>query len=166
MSFESNSTSGHIPDDPQLLLQRVEDEQVRQALDRECDRSSVTEAFGIARRTTFNKVKRACAYDFPLDAFDRGGRRVGRDTSDRGSDTPDTVEDNGDEQKELDVVAEQDPDSLGRTETWGKTVPEIETPDLNGGTGKHGQNEGGFDDNLRANLQEAITALQEVHQAL
>ena len=161
-----NSARGHIPDDPQLLLQRVEDEQVRQALDRECDRSSVTEAFGIARRTTFNKVKRACAYDFPLDAFNRGGRRVDRDTSDPGSPTPDTVEDNGDEQKELDVVVEQDTDTLGRTETWGKTVSETEALDLDGGMGKHHQNNEDFDDDLRVHLQEAITALQEVHQAL
>lgn len=161
-----HSARGHIPDDPQLLVQRVEDEQVRQALDRECDRSSVTEAFGIARRTTFNKVKRACAYDFPLDAFNRGGRQVDRDTSDRGSATPDTVEDNGDEQQQLDAVPDQDPDSLGRTETWGTTEPDVQSLTPNGGAGGHGGSDDGSDDDLRAHLQEAITALQEVDEAL
>jgi len=60
------SARGHIPDDPQLLLQRMEDEQVRQALERNCDRTAIINVLGISRRTTFNKHKRACAYDFPL----------------------------------------------------------------------------------------------------
>ncbi len=161
-----NSARGHIPDNPHLLLQRMEDEQVRQALARECDRSNVTAVFGIARRTTFNKVKRACAYDFPLDAFSRGGRPTSRDTSDRGSATPDTVEDDGDEQQQLDAVSDQDPDSLGRTETWGTTEPEVQSLTANGGAGGHGGSADGSDGDLRAHLQEAISALQEVDQAL
>jgi hypothetical protein len=36
-----NSARGHIPDDQQLLLQRMEDEQVRRAFDRGCDRRAV-----------------------------------------------------------------------------------------------------------------------------
>jgi hypothetical protein len=72
-----NSARGHIPDDPQLLAQRIEDEQVRQALERDCDRGAITTVLGISRRTTFNKHKRACAYDFPLAALDRGGPHAG-----------------------------------------------------------------------------------------
>ncbi|MFA9503763.1 hypothetical protein ACERIM_13435 [Natrinema sp. H-ect1] len=59
-----NSVRGHIPDDQQLLLQRMEDEQVRQALERVCDRSAVTDVLGISWHTMFNKIKRAYAYDF------------------------------------------------------------------------------------------------------
>ncbi|WP_311174164.1 HNH endonuclease [Halobellus ordinarius] len=83
------SARGHIPEDPQELLQRMEDEQVRQALDRGCDRRTVAEVLGITRRTTFNKEKRARAYGFPADAYsNRGGRPTSTGTSeDAGPDT-------------------------------------------------------------------------------
>lgn len=68
-----HSARGHIPSDPQALIQRVEDAQVRQALKRGCDRQTVTAVLDVSRRTTFHKEKRAMAYDFPLDAFRRGG---------------------------------------------------------------------------------------------
>ncbi|SDF94711.1 hypothetical protein SAMN04488067_11181 [Halorubrum xinjiangense] len=74
---------GHIPDDPKLLVQRTEDELVRRALDRGCDRQTVMEVFDVSRRGTFYKEKRSKMYDFPLDAFSRGGRpRVSKDGSD------------------------------------------------------------------------------------
>ena len=128
-----NSARGHIPDDQQLLLQRMEDEQVRQALERGCDRSDVTEVLGISRRTTFNKIKRAYAYDFPLDAFGRGGRPTNDEPSNRSSATTGTTAGKSDEQQRLDAVAEQDPDSLGQTETWGTPEPEPETQPPDGG---------------------------------
>jgi hypothetical protein len=52
-----NSARGHIPDDQQLLLQRMEDEQVRRAFDRGCDRRAVIDVLGISRRSTFNKER-------------------------------------------------------------------------------------------------------------
>lgn len=67
------SARGHIPDDPQALVQRVEDEQVRQALERGCDRDEIMNVLDVSRRTTFHKEKRAYAYDFPLDVFRRCG---------------------------------------------------------------------------------------------
>lgn len=67
------SARGHIPDDDQVLLQRMEDEQVRRALERGCDRTSIMAVLGISERSTFYKAKRAYAYDFPLEAFSRGG---------------------------------------------------------------------------------------------
>lgn len=161
-----NSARGHIPDDQQLLLQRMEDEQVRRALERECDRSAVSDVLGITRRTTFNKAKRAYAYDFPLDVFGRGGRPADSERSERSSDKTDTVEDDSDEQQRLDAVPEQDPDSLGRTETWGKPEPEGQPSDLNEDTAGHTGGGDDIDDELRTHLQEAIDALQEVDQAL
>ncbi|ELZ41485.1 hnh endonuclease [Halorubrum californiense DSM 19288] len=91
---------GHIPDDPKLLVQRTEDELVRRALDRGCDRQTVMEVFDVSRRGTFYKETRSKMYDFPLDAFSRGGRpRVSKEGSDeedsptaaRGSDEGDAI---------------------------------------------------------------------------
>lgn len=115
------SARGHIPDDQQLLLQRMEDEQVRQALERDCDRQKIIDVLGISRRTTFNKVKRAYAYDFPLDAFSRGGRPAS--DADHAESAEDTTEHDvdgtsDDSQQRLDAVRSDSPD-LGRTETWG-----------------------------------------------
>lgn len=85
-----SSTRGRIPDEPQRLLQRIEDEQVRQALDRDCERETVADVLGITRRTTFYKEKRAHAFDFPLSAIDsRGGRPTSTDDHEDGaSDDP------------------------------------------------------------------------------
>lgn len=69
-----NSSRGHLPNGPQLLFQRIEDELVRRALERGCAREDVADVLGMSRRTTFTKERRARAIDFPLDAIDRGGR--------------------------------------------------------------------------------------------
>jgi len=163
-----SSARGHIPDDPQLLLQRMEDEQVRQALDSGCTRSDIADVFGVSLRTTFNKQKRACAYDFPLAAFSRGGRPPDSDRSERSSDTTDTPVEEGDEQQRLDAVPEQGPDSLGRTETWGvpESGPETQSSDGGAEGTDHAvsKTDGGAE--LRVHLQQAIDALQEVKQTL
>lgn len=163
-----NSARGHIPDDPQLLLQRMEDEKVRQALDRGCARNDIIDVFDVSRRTTFNKQKRACAYDFPLAAFNRGGRPPNSERSERGHATSDTGEDDSDEQQRLDAAPEQDPDSLGRTETWGatETTPESEPSNESVADTDQAVSENGADDELRGHLRDAITALQEVDNAL
>ncbi|MFC6989930.1 hypothetical protein ACFQJD_16755 [Haloplanus sp. GCM10025708] len=43
-----HSARGHIPSDPQALIQRVEDEQVRQALERGCNRQTVMDVLDIS----------------------------------------------------------------------------------------------------------------------
>jgi len=90
----------------------MEDEQVRQALERGCDRSDIIDVLGISRRTTFNKQKRACAYGFPLSAFNRGGRPTDSERSERSSVTADTDTGEADGQQRLDAVPDKDPDSL------------------------------------------------------
>lgn len=65
---------GHIPEGAQQLYKRIEDELVRQALERGFDRETVADVFNTTRRTTFTKQKRANAIDFPIDAINRGGR--------------------------------------------------------------------------------------------
>lgn len=92
----------------------MEDEQVRRALDRGCDREAVMDVLDVSERTTFYKVKRACAYEFPLDAFSRGGRppeKAGDQEVERKSGG-----DHSDAQQRLDDA------DLGRTETWGVTT--------------------------------------------
>ena len=165
-----NSARGHIPSDPQLLLQRMEDEQVRQALDRGCDRTDVMDVFDVSRRTTFHKEKRACAYDFPLDAFDRGGRPTNDERSKQRSDTPETSVEEPEEQQRLDAVAEQDQDALGQAQPRGSGSTEAtdNTPPLGGDEDldRRSRDESADTDALRAQLQQAVDALQEVSEAL
>jgi hypothetical protein len=104
------SARGHIPDDDQLLLQRMEDEQVRRALDRECDRDAVMAVLDVSRRSTFYRVKRAYAYEFPLDAFSRGGRPA----ADARNQDAESKLASGEEAQQRCDDAELDP-----TETWG-----------------------------------------------
>jgi hypothetical protein len=159
-----NSARGHIPDDPQLLLQRMEDEKVRQALDRGCDRSDVINVFDVSRRTTFNKQKRACAYDFPLSAFSRGGRAAEQSTPGQDGSTSDGDADEDAGQQRLDSVA--DPaDGRGRTETWGRpeSLPDSPSTGADEVQASDVRNE---DDELRAQLKDALTTLQEVSETL
>ncbi len=68
----ATSARGRIPDDSQTLLKRAEDERVRQALARGCDRETVATVFDVVSRTTWHKERRAQAYEFPLAAIDGG----------------------------------------------------------------------------------------------
>ncbi|ELY39827.1 HNH endonuclease [Natronorubrum tibetense GA33] len=161
------SARGHIPDDPQLLLQRMEDEQVRRALERGCDRSAVTGVLGITRRTTFNKAKRAYAYDFPLDVFGRGGR-PSQDTQSEQDVSEEVATDESDDQQRLDAVAEGEDESLGRTETWGTPESEstVQSTDVNEQRTDPVASDGSGSNELREHLQQAIDALLEVDEAL
>lgn len=63
------SMRGRIPSDPQLLVRRMTDERVRQALEQGCDRGMIASVLGVTERTTYHMQKRAHAYDIPLDAL-------------------------------------------------------------------------------------------------
>ena len=78
------------PDDPRSVLQRTYDERVRRALARGCDRKTVMDTFGIARRTTWYKQYRAQAYDFPLEKFEQG-RSTGTTAEELNLGEPDEV---------------------------------------------------------------------------
>jgi len=109
------SARGYVPDDRALAFQRAEDELVRRALDRGCDRERVSSVFGVTRRNTFHKQYRAAAYAFPLDKFNRGGRPVKQD------DLSDPTESGDDDVPDGD---------LGCIETWGGEPNETNS-DLN-----------------------------------
>lgn len=155
----AESERGRIPDDMQVLSRRINDERVRRALARGCDRETVSEAFGIARRTTWHKQRRAQAYEFPLDAFDGSGsgprraaqtdRTAADNASDEagesggkdGSDAGDRNE--GSEQVPLNTVPGQaDDDDKAR----GRAVDE--TSDMGG----HAR-----EDDVRANMTAAVS---------
>jgi hypothetical protein len=163
-----NTARGHIPDDPQLLLQRMEDEQVRQALERGCDRGDIIDVLDISRRSTFNKQKRACAYDFPLSAFSRGGQPTDNSRPNQSATTDEAGPSERDDQQRLDDVADSEDGGAGRTETWGTATSEsaAQSPDASGQRDDQSASGDGFSEELRRNLQEAIDALQEMDDAL
>lgn len=152
------SARGYIPSDPQSLIQRVEDEQVRQALDRGCDRQEIMDVLNISRRTTFHKRKRACAYDFPLTAFRRGGDGGQHPAGSTGDEVnPSQTAAGGENQQRLDGVGEAAADSpSGDAETQGEPGQQSHT-DRAGETSLDGD-----DPELREQLETAITALQEL----
>lgn len=166
-----NSARGLIPNNTQLLWQRIEDELVRQALDRGCDRKAVMSVLDLSRRSTFHKEKRGRAYEFPLDAIDRrGGRppatRSGGERSDPASagEGPDA----SDAQTQLDVVADGD----GGSASSGSDADGTEDVTDSGGESrerddrvKRDVSESGGDD-LRGHVQQAIAALQAVDASL
>jgi hypothetical protein len=170
------SARGHIPEDPQLLLQRMEDEQVRQALDRGCDRRTVAEVLGITRRTTFNKEKRARAYGFPAEAYsNRGGRPTGtpEDTgpdtnteTDPGTETdPDTTPGRGTPTGDADAAAaasaaQQRLDAVGGDVSDATPEPTSAAADTDRDTA--GETDADIDEAVR----EAIAALEAVADAL
>ena len=133
----STSARGHVPDNRALAFQRAEDELVRRALARGCDRDLVGSVFGVTRRNTFHKQYRAAAYVFPLDEFDRGGRPAERDddvddTSDLGAEdaTAETTEERTVHESLSDIVDGSDipDDSHERVTVWGKPVEGAATP--------------------------------------
>jgi hypothetical protein len=105
-----HSARGHIPSNSQTLVQRVEDELVRQALDRGVDRQAIMDVLDVSRRTTFHREKRANAYSFPLDAFRGGGGRPTHDERTESTASPSGTGNAADAagQQRLDTVADGD----------------------------------------------------------
>jgi len=68
----AHSDRGRIPGDVQVLIQRIEDEWVRQAIERGCSREIVADVLEVHPRTTYQKEYRAYACAFPLDALSNG----------------------------------------------------------------------------------------------
>jgi len=160
-----HSARGHIPTDPQALIQRVEDEQVRQALNRGCDRGTVMDVLDVSRRTTFHKEKRARAYDFPLSAFRRGGNGGQHPAGSGTTETVDDVEggsDDGDEQQRLDVVRRGGKDGSPTDHVGAE--PSVQSVRSGGGDAKSVS--GDEEVVVREQLQAAITALQRINTEL
>lgn len=160
------SARGRIPTNPQTLLQRVQDEFVRRALDRGCDRDAIMAVLGISRRTTFYREKRAHAYALPLDAIDRrnGGRPPADDAGDgsdaTGSDNP--TESVGDGQQRLDTVADGRDQGTATAvdateQTTGESPAEQEQQDKRSSSGQA---------EVQDHIRQAITALQTLEEAL
>lgn len=155
----SNSARGRIPDDPQTLLQRAEDERVRQALDRGCSRDAVADVIGVVGRTTWHKEKRARAYAFPLDALDdRGGRpSPNGEGGDSLTEIPAAEEDAGAETQQR----------LGAVEHGGDSEPGVSS---DGGEASQDMPAEPDEDiswsDAKTQLQRTIEALEDVKEAL
>jgi hypothetical protein len=167
------SARGHVPDDPQVLLQRITDEQVRQALDRGTSRQTVVEAFGIARRTSFYKQKRARAYDFPLDAFDNDAQTSPDTTAMTASGSPSAAEIPAGQQR-LDTLTDavtsagdgtRDADGAASVPTR-ELVADDESDSVAEEQPVVASSSSEGDAQLRAHLQQAINALEEVNKSL
>jgi hypothetical protein len=175
----THSERGRIPGDIQLLIQRIEDEWVRQALDRGCDRNVIAEVFDLHERTTWHKERRAYAYEFPLKELSNGddSARVvemspqstvateSDDTSQNqtGSDTGQqqlgaASTDVADESGESPVTGN---DATANTDREGQSSKPAESTDGEGGdTAFQG------DEDLVAAVQHAITALTDLQERL
>lgn len=73
-----HSERGRIPPGIEAFIQRIEDEQVRQAVERDVDREVIAEFLNIGYRTTFYMEERARAYQFPLNDLKSDGGRPTR----------------------------------------------------------------------------------------
>jgi len=104
----TRSERGRIPEDRQTLIQRVEDERVRRALDRGCSREEIAEVLDLHPRTTRYKERRARAYAFPLNAFTSHGRPAVEST-DAGTESDGEPEDGTTGEVDTDVKASSDP---------------------------------------------------------
>jgi hypothetical protein len=151
----SNSARGRIPDDLQKLVQRAEDERVRRARERGCDRSTIATVFGVAPRTAWNKIARGRAYEFPLSAFESSRRRSATDEvppeEAAGATSPAGVDDDDGQQRLADMtVSDGDDGRTNGTESTG-TAPATD---------------GGDDVNLEAHIEQAIDALEALRAAV
>jgi len=150
---------GHIPDDHKLLVQRTEDELVRRALDRGCDRQTVMEVFDVSRRGTIYKEKRSKMYDFPIDAFSRGGRpRVSKEASSkrdsstaRGPDEAEAIRNAAGRASEVTAEEGQDPAAEIVSDT-GEPVGEGDQEEIGGAADSNG---------VQQLLEEALNALRD-----
>jgi hypothetical protein len=162
----STSSRGRIPDDPQTLLQRAEDERVRQALDRGCDRDAVADVIGVVSRTTWHKERRARAYDFPLEAIGsrNGGRPPVDDATDDGdtADAPNRPDTTGDAQQRLDTVA----DGSERDEATPAEAVEQPAGESVGDRAHRESHAASEQDEIREAVQAAIAALQSLDDTL
>jgi hypothetical protein len=149
-----------------MLGQRVEDEYVRRALERGCDRDAVMDVLDVSRRSTFYKEKRARAFDIPLAAIQKrgGGRPLTDDASeeDDAADAPDLPETAGDAQQRLDTVA----DGRGQEETTGSGKPDQTIGEsLDEREQRDGQSSGEQRE-IQNHIQQTIAALQAIDEGL
>lgn len=117
------------------------------------------------------QVKRAHAYDFPPNAFSRGGRPTDETQSQRcDTERKSANSDAGDEQQYLNVVADED---LGGVETWGYSDATTGTTGTVAGSENQESaaaptecEEKSQKEDLQRELRAAINALEAVDKAL
>jgi len=167
------SARGHIPSDPQKLIQRMEDEQVRKALEQGCGRKTVMDVLDVSRRSTFHKQKRARAYDFPLDVLRRSGNGGQHPGSSPSSEEPDEIgeddrTDAADEQSGGDDADEQRQAVLGDEITEDPEQNDSSVAENSAQPQEDGSDTSVDDGDVavRKQLQTAIAVLQQISTEL
>ena len=162
-SHISESRRGEIPEDRQRLVLRNEDEMVRRALASGISRERVAEMFDISIRATWNKQKRAWAYDFPADAL-KGGRR-GEPSPSASADEAVEVTESPDA-----AVASNAGDHVGGEdlEVWEATGTDesVTAAELLDDVEEVAEGMSGSEDGPKTHLERAIAALQAAKSAL
>ena len=74
LPHQIDTSERRIPDAVQEIVQRTIDSLVAAALERGCDRNTVTNVFNLHYRTTYRIQYRGQAYDFPLSMYTGQGR--------------------------------------------------------------------------------------------
>jgi hypothetical protein len=155
----ASSARGRIPDDSQVLIKRVADERVRQALDRGCGRETIADVFGIHPRTTWIKEKRARAYGFPLDAVAESGGRPSTDDGASGpTDGHTESDDTDDDQQRLTALAANLIDGAPNADAGADAA--------GSDAGQRGQSPGRDAAAIQERLQDVLTALESLEGAL
>jgi hypothetical protein len=124
------------------------------------------DVFELSRRSTFNKEKRAYAYEFPLDAFSRGGRPT-EDARGEATASRDDLDDDDDGQQRLVEVADEGGDAAGTGDAV--TVTAGEGADVDASRDQDAEQAAPDADEtavLQEHLQEAIESLQALDSAL
>lgn len=162
-----HSSRSRFPNGMQLLWQRIEDELVRQALDRGCDRNAVMAVLDLSRRSTFYKEKRGRAYEFPLDAIDRRG---GRPQAKKGTDERGDAVSSGDGPEVRDAQQQLDAVATGSGGHSDEDVPagegEAARDEESGDEQSNGQSPAGDGGDPTVHLQDAIRSLQALETEL
>jgi hypothetical protein len=161
-----HSPRGRIPDDPRVLVQRMEDELTRQAIDRGFSHRAVAEMLGVSRRTAFHKERRACAYDFPLDALTGRGPSSAASAAKQDTTTAPTGDAASDDHQH--DTGTGDSGDVGEAATSTEAADGEAVAAGDGGTDATTQDgdSQSSDDAVTATLQQAITALQDLEDAL
>ena len=119
LPYQIETSERRIPDAVQEIVQRTIDALVASALERGCDRTTVTTIFNLHYRTTYRIQYRGQAHDFPLSMYTGQGRpREDGDTIAQPA-AADTAEEPASQQQLDDLDGDSTNDTTDSTNTIG-----------------------------------------------
>jgi hypothetical protein len=133
LPHQIDTSERRIPDAVQEIVQRTIDSLVAAAIERGCDRETVTTVFGLHKRTTYRIQYRGQAYDFPVSMYTGQGRpREDGDTIDHPSATEGADEPAS--QQQLDALVDENTHTSSETATTADGGTECVSVTANGDT--------------------------------